>query len=220
MNVNQALEHFIGLLTFEEREQFESFDAPQKIQEFLDDIPYSTSQANRCPIRVLRDREAHCLDGALFAACALRSIGYPPLIIDLLPEPGKDDDHVLAIFKVKSRFGAVAKSNFTGLRFREPVYKNLRELVMSYFEMYFNVHAQKTLRAYTRSIDLQHYDQKAWMWSDKGVDFIEERLHFLKNIPVIDQTSADQLSDVDQLTYQAGMLVTNPAGLYKPSQEI
>ena len=92
-----AILEFEGYLDQDQRRLFSSLNSPREIQAFLDSIPYSAEDANRCPLSVLRDRQAHCLDGALFAAAALRRIGHPPILIDLLPEPGTDDDHVLAI---------------------------------------------------------------------------------------------------------------------------
>ncbi len=199
-----------------EREIWTGLTSPALIQAFLDDVPYSPENANRCPLRVLRDRQAHCLDGALFAAAALRRLGYPPLIIDLLPEPGTDDDHVLALFKEYGYYGAVAKSNFVGLRFREPIYRTLRELVLSYFEDYFNVNGEKTLRAYTRPVSLVTFDKVGWMVRDEGADAIEQRLWQLRRIPLLTPPMAAGLSPVDKLSYEAGMLGVNAAGLYRP----
>ncbi|NPV76440.1 MAG: hypothetical protein HPY59_08685 [Anaerolineae bacterium] len=203
-------------LTADERALVERLNTPAKIQAFLDETPYSPENANRCPLMVIRERFAHCLDGGLFGAAMLRRLGHPPLLLDLLPEPGTDDDHVLAIFQVKGCWGAVAKSNFSGLRYREPIFRTLRELVMSYFEDFFNVHAQKTLRAYTRPINLAAYDRFGWAWKNEGADVIERRLYTLKRISVISPEAAAQLSPVDPLAYQAGMLGANPDGLYKP----
>src|SRR5512141_1033501 len=121
--------------------------APEAIQRFLDETPYSSEGRYRCPRSVLRDRRAHCLDGALLAAWALRRLGDPPLIVDL--RAVRDDDHVITIFRRRGRIGAIAKSNVVGLRFREPVYRSLRELVMSYFELYYNTDGEKTLRSYS-----------------------------------------------------------------------
>lgn len=207
---------FEALLDREQREIFSSLDSPASIQAFLDEIPYSAQDANRCPLYVLRDRVAHCLDGALFAAAALRRIGFPPLIVDLLPEPGTDDDHVLAIYRRDGCLGAVAKSNFVGLRFREAIYRNLRELVMSYFEGYFNVTGVKTLRGYTRPLDLKTFDKVGWMWSNKAADAIEQRLKELQEIPLLTPQMVSFLSPVDKRSYEAGMMGTNAAGLYKP----
>jgi len=194
---------------------FHSLDTPTKIQAFLDQVPYSAENANRCPLRVLQDDVAHCLDGALFAAAALRRIGHPPRVIDLLPEPGRDDDHVLAIYQRDGHYGAIAKSNFAGLRFREPVYRSLRELAMSYFEDFFNVEGEKTLRGYTRPLDLKTMDHSGWMWRDNGVDAVENRLKELKVIPLLTAELAINLSPVDRLSYKSGMLGVNEAGLFQ-----
>ena len=160
-------------------------DTPQKIQAYLDSIPYSPDDLNRTPLEVLHDRKAHCLDGALFAAAALRRIGHPALVVDMLPEPGLDDDHVLAIFRVDGLIGALAKSNFTGLRFREAIHRNLRELVLSYFEDFYNVNGIKTLRAYTAPIDLAGFDALAWETQRAGVDAIEKRLYTARRYPLM-----------------------------------
>ncbi len=177
-----------------------SLNSPYKIQAFLDATPYSASDENRCPRRVMQDRLAHCLDGGLFAAAALRRLGYPPLVIDLLPEPKVDDDHVLAVFNYHGGYGAVAKSNFSGLRFREPVFRSLRELVMSYFEDFFNVNGLKTLRGYTRPLHLASFDRMDWEVNDRAADAIEKRLKKLYPIPVLADGMASQLSPADFLT--------------------
>jgi hypothetical protein len=145
--------------------QFQSMDTPQKIQAFLDSIPYSPDDLNRTRLEVLHDRTAHCLDGALFAAAALRRIGHPALVVDLLPEPGLDDDHMLAVYRVDGLMGAIAKSNFAGLRFREAIHRSVRELTLSYFEDFFNVNGVKTLRAYTAPIDLP---LRCLGWHERG----------------------------------------------------
>jgi hypothetical protein len=116
--------------------------APGPHRAYLDDTPIPETQ-NRA--WVMQDRLAHCLDGGLFAAMALRRLGFPPRLVDLLPAPQRDDDHILAIYKIDGCYGALAKSNYVGLRSREPVYRSLRELVMSYFEVYYNAESEKTL---------------------------------------------------------------------------
>src|SRR4051812_35926596 len=139
-----------------------SLRTPAKIQRFLDDMPYHHAKSAWSPRLVLKHRTAHCLEGALFAAAALRANGFPALLWDL--ESVRDDDHVLAVFQVNSRWGAIAKSNFSGLRYREPVYKSLRELAMSYFEGYFNLAGERTLRAFaTKPLDMKRFDAKDWM---------------------------------------------------------
>jgi hypothetical protein len=193
-----------------------SLDHPYKIQAFLDETPYSAEDRNRCPLNVMQDRQAHCLDGALFAAAALRRLGDPPLVVDIFPDPGMDDDHVLAIFRRHGRLGAVAKSNFVGLRYREPVYRGLRELVMSYFDDFFNLNGVKTLRYYTRPLELSAFDRLEWTISDEGVDAIEKRLLKRHRIPLLLPGQASNLVKIDPLSYKAGMLNVNYAGVYKP----
>jgi hypothetical protein len=193
-----------------------SLDNPYQIQAFLDSISYSAEDRNRCPLNVLNDRQAHCLDGALFAAAALSRLGSPPLLVDMFPDPGMDDDHVLALFWRHGRLGAIAKSNFVGLRYREPVYRSLRELVMSYFDDYFNVNGVRSLRYYTRPLKLGAFDHLEWLVSDVGADAIERRLLQLRRIPLLSPEMAASLAPVDALSYQAGMLNVNYAGLYKP----
>lgn len=205
-----------GYLTARERATLAALDSPLAIQTYLDATPYSSEERNRCPLNVMRDRLAHCLDGGLFAAMALRRLGYPPLIVDLLPEPGLDDDHVLAIFRQGRGYGAVAKSNFVGLRYREPVYRSQRELVMSYFEVFYNVDGLKTLRSFTAPLNLARLDHAGWMWDDAGVAPVMPAVLKLRQFPVAGPGAIAGLSRVDDLAYRAGMLATNPAGLYKP----
>ena len=189
-------------------------DTPARIQAFLDEVPYSADRFYRCPRRVLADRRAHCFDGAVFAAAALSRLGFPPRILDMLPE--NDDDHVLALFRVDGRWGAVAKSNFSGLRFREPVYRGLRELVMSYFELFYNVLREKTLRGYTVPLRLDAF--AGWETHDEAMDAIADRLDRLRRIPLLTPAMVARLSPVDPRSYEAGLLGVLPEGLYKPPE--
>ncbi len=203
-------------LSPEERQTLSGLDTPVKIQAFLDTCSYVAEYENRCPARVLRERRAHCLDGGLFGAMALRRLGYPPLVVDIFPDPGLDDDHVLAIFKRNGRYGAVAKSNFVGLRYREPVYHTLCMLIMSYFEQFYNVNGVKTLRTYAPPLNLSRFDRLGWEWQDSGADAIEQALLTRRRIDLISPSMAAELSPVDELNYKAGLMVANMEGLYKP----
>jgi len=209
---------FEDLLNHENRMIFNSFKSPYQIQEYLDDIPYIGEDLNRSPLLVMQDRQSHCLDGGLLAALALRKIGYSARIIDLVQEPGIDDDHVLAIFQHNGFFGALAKSNFVGLRFREPVYSSIRELVMTYFDVFFNVDGIKTLRGYTRPIHLDFYDRYHWQTDLAGVDRVVKRLYSMKIVPVISKNQIEILNVMDKRSYHAGMLGVNLDGLYKPDK--
>jgi hypothetical protein len=188
---------------------------PTKIQAFLDRIPYSTDPVYRCPRRVLHDRKAHCYDGALFAAMALQRLGYPPEIVNLFATEN-DDEHIIAIYKRAGCGGAIAKSNFVGLRFREAIYRSLRELVMSYFEQYYNVVGEKTLRSYTVPLNVKAFDELHWMTCDETMDVIAQRLDRLRKFPVVTAEMVCTLSPVDKRSFNAGLLGSNPTGLYKP----
>ena len=152
-----VFKNFDKALTESERRIMIQLTTPFKIQTFLDKLPYSVEASYRCPLRVLREHVAHCFDGALFAAAVLRFLGDPPLILNMIAN-NEDDDHLLALYKRDGYWGSIAKSNFAGLRFREPIYRNLRDLVMSYFEQFYNVERKKTLRSYTVPLHLKAFD--------------------------------------------------------------
>jgi len=177
---------------------------PAGVQRFLDELPYNLRFTARSPQRVLRDRTASCLEGGIFAAAALRVIGFPPLIFDL--EAEQDTDHVVAIFKMRGHWGAVAKSNFTGCRYREPVYRNLRELAMSYFNVYFNLRGERTLRRYSRPVNLARFDHLNWMTTEKRVWFIAEHLCGIPHIPLLTPAMEKRLTRVDRRTFRGEMV--------------
>jgi hypothetical protein len=192
--------------------------SPLSIQSYLDSIPYRAVELDRSPLRVLQDGQAHCLDGGLFAALALRRLGHRPLVLDLVPQPGMDDDHVLALFRSRGAWGAVAKSNYAGLRYRDPVYRSLHELAMSYFEHYFNHDRQKTLRAYTRPLDLSQFDGTDWMSSESEVHHISQHLYRLKPILLFPAARAASLSPVDERLFTADTLGTDFDWIYGAPQ--
>ncbi len=194
---------------------YTSLETPFAIQAYLDSLPYVGEDRNRSPLAVMQDCQCHCLDGGLLAALALQRIGFAPRIIDLVPEPYTDDDHVLAIYQIDGHYGSVAKSNFSALRFREPVYRSIRELVMSYFDVFFNVDGLKTMRGYTRPLNLTAFDRFAWQTTDAGVEQVSQRLYALKPVPVVTPTMVARLSKMDERAYQANMIGVNMDGLYK-----
>lgn len=202
-------------LTAEEQALVAGLDTPDKIQGFINTLKY-TAQGNRSPVNVIRQRKAHCLDGGLLGAALLQRIGYPPVIVDITPVPGLDDDHVLAIYTRYGRIGCVAKSNFVGLGFREAIYRNTRELALSYFEDYYNIDGQKTLRGYTRPVNLARFDRLNWLVEDTAVDAIERYLPTLKSTPLFSEETAASLSPKEQRAYDAGMLRADTAEMYKP----
>jgi hypothetical protein len=173
---------------------------PVGVQRFLDAMPYHLALTAWSPRVVLRQRTAHCLEGATFAAAALRVLGFPPLILDL--EADQDTDHVIAVFKVRNHWGAVAKSNFTGCRYREPVYRTLRELALSYFHIYFNLRGERTLRRYSRPVNLSRFDGDDWMTAEKDIWFVANHLCEIPHKPLLNARHVKSLTRVDSRTIQ------------------
>lgn len=194
--------------TPEERSIFQRLSTPEKIQRFFDEgLLYGSSNgpiACRSPRQVLRDRRANCMEGAMFASAALRLLSYPPLLVDLVAV--NDDDHVIAVFRVNGHWGAISKSDYPGLRFREPVYRTLRELVMSYFEHYYNQKREKTLRKYSRPVNLSRSDGIQWMTSEDNLWEVPNHLCTIPHIPLLHRGVARRLSLVDDRTFAAGLL--------------
>jgi hypothetical protein len=193
--------------TPQERRLLRSLRGFDRLQRFLDeDIGYNLEPGGATcysPRLVLRHGVAHCMEGAMFAAAALREQGYPPLILDF--ESVRDDDHVLAVFRSHGCWGAVAKSNYSGLRSREPVFRTLRELAMSYFEHYFNLRREKTLRAYaSRPVDLRRFDNRGWMTAEEPVWYIPEYLTVIAHRPLLSARQIRFLSRVDRRLFEAG----------------
>jgi hypothetical protein len=205
------------------RRKFRALNSPIEIQRYLDSIPYVGEERDRCPLDVMRDGQCHCLDGGLFAALALRRTGDPGLLIDLVPaKDGKgqklDDDHVLAVFRRYGLWGAVAKSNFPWLRYREPVYRTVRELVMSFFEVYYSLDSIKALRAYTRPFDISRFDHLNYAWDESGATVLYKSFYRRKEIPLISKRTEALLEPVDQRAYDSGVLGVNMDWAYRPKK--
>ena len=176
---------------------------PKLIQQFIDGLTYQYADTAGSPQRTLRERKGHCLEGALVAAAALRLHGHPPLLMDL--EGVRDADHVLAIYRERGLWGSIAKSNFAGLRSRKPVYRTLRELAMSYFEHYYNLRGEHTLRAYSRPVNLARLDGKHWMTSEEDVWCVPELLIAARHFPIAPDKVMRALPRLDRRSFEAGM---------------
>jgi hypothetical protein len=192
------------------RKKFNSLNSPIAIQKYLDSMTYIGEERDRSPLNVMLDNQSHCLDGGFLAALMLWRIGFKPLIIDIVPYPGEDDDHVLALYQIEGRWGALAKSNYVFLGFREPVYKNLRELVMTYFEHYVSIHQKKVLRGYTRPLDASRYLHLNWAWDEKGANVLYHK-HFYGRpaVSIVTPSMVNRLSLVNDKTYASETLFTN-----------
>ena len=200
---------FLEALSLADRRTFEGLDSPSAIQGFLDSMPYVAEELDRSPLRVMQDRQCHCLDGGYLAALALNRLGFRPRVVDLAPAPGMDDDHVLAVFQVEGCWGALAKSNYTGLRYREPVYRSLRELVMSYFALFFSLEGELTLRGYTRPMDLSRWDRWNWQTSEAGFARVAKMMYSRAVIPLLSEAQAARLQPLDRRSYDTYMTGVN-----------
>jgi hypothetical protein len=183
---------------------------PWGVQRALEAMPYHLAGTAWSPRRVLAEGTAHCLEGAIFAAAALRVLGFPPLLLDL--EAVQDSDHVLAVFQTDGHWGAIGKSNFAGLRYRPPVYRTVRELVMSYFDGYINLRGDRTLRAHSEPVDLARFDHShpGWMTSDGDVWFIPEYLVGVPHTRLMTDAMVRALSRVDARSLRAGLVGHRP----------
>ncbi len=181
-----------------------SLNTPAKIQLYLDKIPYHLADTAWSPRLVLRHKTAHCLEGAIFAAAALRVNGYPPLILDL--EAINDTDHVVAVFRQNGGWGAIASSNYPGCRYRAPIHRTLRELAISYFNDYFNKRRERTMRTYSRPVNLKRFDKKDWMTSENPIWYIAEHLVVIPHSQLLTAKMIKSLTRIDERSYLAGTL--------------
>lgn len=186
---------------------------PERVQEYLDGLTYNLEPDGdtvRSPRRVIRDATAHCAEGAFLAAAAFRVNGGAALVVDL--ESVRDDDHVLALYRRHGRWGSVATSKFAGLRYRAPVYRTLRELVLSYFEDYYNWEGERTLRAYSRPISLARFDGISWMTSEDDLWPVVSHLARVPHTRLIPPAVARNLARLDRRSYEAGLHGAPPHG--------
>ena len=192
--------------TRQEVRRLRALRSPVGIQRALDKMPYHLAKTAWSPRRVLREGTAHCLEGAIFAAVALRVLGFPPLLLDL--EAVQDTDHVIAVYRFNGHWGAIAKSNFSGLRFRAPVYRSLRELTMSYFEDYINLRGDRTLRAFSRPVNLARFDRlhPGWMTAEVDLWWIPEYLVSIPHTHLLASGMEQSLSRADRRALEAGLV--------------
>ena len=182
---------------------------PIKIQDFLDTLPRNLEENGEtcmCPRKVLEEKKAHCIEGAMLAAAALWMHGHKPLLLDLRASSG-DDDHVVALYKVNGYWGAISKTNHASLRFRDPIYKTVRELALSYFHEYFiNESGKKTLRAYSNPFDLTKFG-KGWITSDDEVFDMVVALDDSKHHDLVPKKNIRHIRKADTMERRVGFLV-------------
>lgn len=196
------------MLSKEEKRLYKKLNTPKKIQDFLNSLKINFEEGgDTClsPRMVLNGRKAHCIEGAILAAAVLKFHGHKPLVLDL-ESTEKDFDHVVAVYMANGCFGALSKTNHAVLRYREPVYKSVRELVMSFFHEYFTDDGVKTLRKYAL-VDLSRFDTLNWETSEKEVWFIPEYLVDVEHIDILDKAQIKNLRLADEIEIEAGKLV-------------
>lgn len=159
------------------------------------------------PRRVLREWKAHCVEGAIFAAAALRFHGHPPLLMDLTSE-ADDYDHVVTLFRQRGFWGAISKTNHAVLRYRDPIYRTLRELALSYFHEYFLDDGRKTLRSFAAPIDLSRFARRRWMTAEDDLWDVYDHLFAAKHHPLLTPAQMRSLRRADPVERRAGKLVT------------
>jgi hypothetical protein len=213
-----SIARFESLLPKKFQQKIRKIKTPFDVQEFLFSMPYNAEERDRSPLNVILDQQCHCLDGGFLGALLLWKLGFKPLILDLTPAPALDDDHVLALFQLEGRWGAVAKSNFVQLGFREPVFKNPRELAMSYFEHFINTNKQKTLRGYTRPMDLSALDP-AWMWDESAANRLYKKFYARKPIPLITKSMEKRLNLVREKVFEAETIGTDMSWVFGNRKE-
>jgi hypothetical protein len=189
------------------------FRTPAEIQQYLSNLRYRREGGAISPLSVEKTRFANCFDGAVYAAAALETLGHPPLIVDLTAK--NDDDHVIAVYHSRG-WGAIAKSNTTMLRSREPVYRSIRELAMSYFDGYFNTDGYKSLRSYSVPVNLRRFDAISWRTTEDPLDPIQDWLYRIRHYPLITRQMERALTPAEPDVMRACFLSSDRRGLYRP----
>jgi len=197
-----------GIFTPHELRILKRLSTPLKIQDFLDMLSINFELGGETcmsPRRVLREKTAHCMEGAMLAALALRFHGGKALVMDLKCA-GSDDDHIVVPFRQYGRWGALSKTNHAASRFREPIYKSIRELATSYFHEYTTEDGKKILRSYSAPINLGRFDARGWMTSEKNVYYIPRYIDSVKHFTLVPRAAVKTLRRADPIEIAAGTI--------------
>jgi hypothetical protein len=197
----------MGGFSTSERKILQRLSSPERIQDFLNKLRFNFEEyGETCmsPARVLRAGAAHCLEGAMLAACALCVHGEKPLLLDL-KATSQDDDHVVALFTRRGRWGAISKTNHCVLRYREPVYASVRELALSFFHEYFLDDGRKTLRSYSTPVDLRCFYNRGWMTDEKDLWYIVKALDKASHTNIL--RTGQKLRRAEKIEIEAGKIV-------------
>src|SRR5215471_5476038 len=206
-------ERLRGLLSPGERSVFARLSSPKKIQDFVDAVPINfeeTGETILSPRRVLRENRAHCIEGALLAAACFAYHDQPAVVLNFQASP-IDDDHVVTLFRRDRLWGAISKTNHAVLRWRDPVYRTVRELAMSYFHEYLAPNGKKSLRAISRPFDLGRYAPETWVTAEADLEWLQDKLNDLSHAPLLPRAIIPRLRDISPLERQALTLVERKA---------
>jgi hypothetical protein len=198
-----------NILPEKEYKILKKLNTPAKIQDFLDTMPRNFEEHGETyysPMTVLKKRTCHCAEGAILAALAFRVNGHPPLLLDLTAN-NQDLDHVVALFRQNGCWGAVSKTNQAVLRYREPIYRSLRELAMSYFHEYYDDFGRKNLISYSLPVNLKRFDKFNWMTTAGEIGYILDYLAEVKHFPLLNSRQIKNLRLADPIEIVAGNLV-------------
>jgi hypothetical protein len=192
-----------------EKKLFRKLNNPKKIQDFLNTLRTNFEEkGDTCfsPRFVIKNKKAHCMEGAMLAAAILEFHGGKPMVLDLRSVQ-HDFDHVVAVYKEFGCYGAISKTNHAVLRYREPVYKTVRELAVSYFHEYFDEKGSKTLREYSRLFNLRHFDSLAWRTTSRNLFKIPDYIDEIKHFSILTKQQIKNLRNADKIEIKAGELV-------------
>ncbi len=209
MKLTKVRKKYFSEFNTGELQLFRRLPTPKKIQDFLEEIPINFDVGNdtcKSPRRMLREGKAHCIEGAFFAAAALWFHGQPPLLLDL-KSADHDFDHVVALFRQNGLWGAISKTNHAILRYREPVYKNVRELAMSFFHEYFTDDGRKTMRSFSKPFNLAQFAKRKWLTMDEDLWHIAEALDDSPHYKILTKSAMANLRRADPTEIKVGKIV-------------
>ncbi len=192
---SRAVKSF-SFFTKEQLQLLKKLNTPAKIQDFLEALKINFGDTCMSPKKTLEKRKAHCFEGALLAAAILRFHGHKPLVVDL-KATNKDQDHVIAVFRQDGLWGAISKTNHAVLRYRDPIYRDIRELIISFFNEYFLDDGKKTLRSYSSLVNLSRFDKLNWMTSEKSLDYIAEFIDKVSHKSILNRKMIFSLRKAD-----------------------
>ena len=187
---------------------FKKLNTPAKVQDFLNSIPINFEEDKKdrvkSPLRVLRENNAHCIEGAILGAYILSIHGYKPLLLHLKTTK-EDFDHIITPFKINGLWGALSKTNHAVLRYREPIYRNIRELALSFFHEYFNDQGIKTLRQYSQPLNLNIFEND-WEVENDDLWGIDEELDRIKHYDIFPKNKKIKLRRAEKIEIEAGKI--------------